>query len=274
MAFTPWFFAHTATKFAAAAGIVCVGFSTTVTAANASVLVEPAILRGETEVASPSQPTPAAGRRVAQQNIVEVAGNNADFSTLTTALIAADVSSVLVDDGPFTVFAPTDAAFASLPPGTLDTLLMPENSDLLVKLLYNHVAYGDVSSDQLSVGPLDTFEGNVAVNITPNGVTVDGASVIQADVMATNGVIHAVDTVLLPAGFSDELQARINGGGATAAESTSESTAGTSRVTTLQQSTLDRSVPPTQPAPVTEAPTEDVEENAPAATNEPVRGLW
>ncbi|MEO0767937.1 MAG: fasciclin domain-containing protein [Cyanobacteria bacterium J06649_4] len=111
--------------------------------ARASVLVEPAILRRAQEVPEVPQPEVTAATT---QDIVEVASSTSGFSTLVTALQAANVSSVLTGEGPFTVFAPTDNAFATLPPGTLEALLQPENRDLLVKLLYNHVAYGDVTS--------------------------------------------------------------------------------------------------------------------------------
>ena len=199
------------------------------------------------------------------QNIVEVAGDTESFSTLVSALQAANVSSVLVGEGPFTVFAPTNAAFAALPAGTLDALLKTENRDLLVKLLYNHVAYGDVTSDQLSVGRLDTFDGDVSIGITPNGVKVNSANVIQADVDASNGVIHVVDEVLVPIGFSEQLQARINSGGATAATSTGTTTTGTTGSVTNTPVTQQpaATTPTAQPAPA-----------AQPAPQQPVRGLW
>ena len=201
------------------------------------------------------------------QNIVEVAGDTESFSTLVSALQAANVSSVLVGEGPFTVFAPTNAAFAALPAGTLDALLKTENRDLLVKLLYNHVAYGDVTSDQLSVGRLDTFDGDVSIGITPNGVKVNSANVIQADVDASNGVIHVVDEVLVPIGFSEQLQARINSGGATAATSTGTTTTGTTGSVTNTPVTQQpaATTPTAQPAPAAQPA---------AAPQQPVRGLW
>ena len=237
--------------------------------ASASVLVEPAILRdGEatTEVSESDRST--------DQNIVGVASSTDDFSTLTAAVQAANIGSILSAEGPYTVFAPTDAAFASLPPGTLDTLLAPANRDLLVKLLYNHVAYGDVTSDQLSAGDFETFDGSVAVEVNPNGVTVGGANVVQADVAASNGVIHAVDQVLLPDGFNEQLQARIGESVETSASSSSSSSTSSSssritRTTTLQETAIDRS---TAPAPAAQPAPEPVQ-TEPAA-QEPVRGLW
>ena len=253
-----------AVKFFAIVSVSSVGLAIQ-PAAEASVLVQPSILRPQEEAAAPVRRLPPT-----TQNIVDVASDTIDFSTLTTAMNAANVSSVLVGEGPFTVFAPTDTAFAALPPDTLEALLLPENRDLLVKLLYNHVSYGEITSDQLAVGPLDTFDGDVAVNITPNGVTVDGGSVVQADVPASNGVIHAVDTVLLPSGFSEQLQTRIHEGAndSTASTLSAESTEIT-RTTTLQETAIDRSVAPASAAPAATP-------SAPAATSEdrPVRGLW
>ncbi|MEL6161971.1 MAG: fasciclin domain-containing protein [Cyanobacteria bacterium J06627_32] len=227
-------------------------------AVRASVLIEPRVMR-ESEAAPVAAP---AETSQATQNIVEIAGETETFSTLVSALQAANVSSVLVGEGPFTVFAPTNEAFAALPAGTLDTLLKTENRDLLVKLLYNHVAYGDVTSDQLSVGQLDTFDGDVAIGITPNGVKVNSANVIQADVDASNGVIHVVDEVLLPIGFSEQLQARVNSGGATAATST-ETTGATANTQVIQQPAAAITQP--QPAPTAQPA---------AAPQQPVRGLW
>ena len=248
--------------------------------AGASVLVDPGIRQGgtvapATEAMSETSP--------ATQNIVGVASSNSDFSTLVTAIQAANIGEILSGEGPYTVFAPTNAAFSALPAGVLDTLLLPENRDLLVKLLYNHVAYGNVTSDQLLSGSLATFDGNVDVTVMPEGVMVDGANVAMADVPATNGVIHAVDQVLLPTGFESTLQARMNGGSAGSASSSSASSSSASssqmtRTTTLQETAIDRSVAPTpvatpQPAAPqpTAAPTPAPEPAAPAA---PVRGLW
>ncbi|MEM6868900.1 MAG: fasciclin domain-containing protein, partial [Cyanobacteria bacterium P01_C01_bin.121] len=119
--------------------------------AQASVLVKPAILRE-----APAQPADEPANQAAQpapsQNIVGIASETLGFSTLVTAIEAANIGSVLSAEGPLTVFAPIDAAFAALPADTLDALLEPNNRDLLVKLLYNHVAYGDLTSDKLSMG--------------------------------------------------------------------------------------------------------------------------
>jgi len=249
--------------------------------AGASVLVDPGIRRGGEAAPSPeavSETNPAT------QDIVGVASSNSEFSTLVTAIQAANIGEILTGEGPYTVFAPTDAAFSALPAGVLDTLLMPENRDLLVKLLYNHVAYGDVTSDQLLSGSLATFDGNVDVTVMPTGVMVDGANVVMADVAATNGVIHAVDQVLLPTGFDSALQARMSGSSADSASSSSpDSPSQITRTTTLQETAIDRSVAPTSteaptptetPTPMAAPTSTEAPAPEPAATEAPVRGLW
>ncbi len=249
-------------KVAIAAGILGTSLLA-VTPANASVLVDPSIRREGSDTSQVSN---------SSENIVQLATSTPGFSTLSAALQAANLTGILTGEGPFTVFAPTDAAFSALPDGALETLLLPENRDLLTKVLYNHVGYGNVTSDQLSAGAFETFDGTVDVEVEPTGVTVDGANVVQADVDASNGVIHAVDTVLLPAGFTDQLQARMNSTSTTSTTSSS-STEQITRATTLQESAIDRSqevapVAPVAPAAVTPQP-----EPEPAA-QEPVRGLW
>lgn len=130
--------------------------------------------------------------------IVEVASGNEDFSTLVAAVGAADLVETLSSEGPFTVFAPTDAAFEALPDGVLDALLLEENKDTLVKILTYHVVPGEVTSDQVSAGDVATVEGQTVTVTTDEGVQVNGANVVTADVEASNGVIHVIDSVLLP----------------------------------------------------------------------------
>lgn len=130
--------------------------------------------------------------------IVDVASTTEGFGTLVTALGRADLVETLNSEGPFTVFAPTDAAFEALPPGLLDALLLPENKDTLVKILTYHVVPGDLMSSFIVDGELATVEGQNVTLSTMDGVTVNGAQIIQADVVASNGVIHAIDAVLLP----------------------------------------------------------------------------
>lgn len=134
-------------------------------------------------------------------DIVETAAAAGSFNTLLAAADAAGLVGALKGDGPLTVFAPTDAAFAALPEGTVETLLLPENQDQLAAILKLHVIAGSaVTSDQL-VGKqitAETLNGSVAIDGT-SGVTVNGANVVTADVTASNGVIHVIDQVLLPA---------------------------------------------------------------------------
>ena len=133
-------------------------------------------------------------------DIVDVASSNQDFSTLVAAVSAADLVGTLKGDGPFTVFAPTNEAFAALPPGTVDDLLLPENKDKLVSILTYHVVPGSYPASQLvgKRGTLTTAQGGTVSIDGRNGVKVDGANVITADVAASNGVIHVIDKVILP----------------------------------------------------------------------------
>lgn len=116
------------------------------------------------------------------------------------AVSAAGLVDTLKGDGPFTVFAPTNAAFAALPAGTVDTLLLPENKDQLISILTYHVVPGAVTSDQLAGQRLsvETVQGSTVHVDGTDGVTVDGANVIAADIIASNGVIHVIDAVILP----------------------------------------------------------------------------
>ncbi|MFT5870390.1 MAG: putative surface protein with fasciclin (FAS1) repeats [Paracoccaceae bacterium] len=133
-------------------------------------------------------------------DIVDIAASNPDFSTLVAAVSAAGLVDTLKSDGPFTVFAPTNAAFAALPAGTVESLLLPENRDTLISILTYHVVPGAVTSDQLAGQRIDvaTVQGDtVHINGT-HGVRVNDATVTTADIIASNGVIHVIDTVLLP----------------------------------------------------------------------------
>lgn len=138
-------------------------------------------------------------RAEAPGTIVQVAASAGSFKTLVAAVKAAGLADTLSGKGPFTVFAPTDEAFAKLAPGTVDSLLKPENKQKLRSILLYHVVSGKVESSDLKNGPVKTLEGQ-DVKITLGGTTpkVDGASVVKADVAASNGVIHVIDTVMLP----------------------------------------------------------------------------
>jgi len=133
-------------------------------------------------------------------NIVETAQDAGDFETLLTAAEAAGLVEVLSGDGPFTVFAPTDEAFAALPEGTVDDLLKEENKDRLTAILTYHVAPTAAMSSDLSDGQMiDTVNGEqLEVSIDGDTVMVGEATVTQPDIEASNGVIHVIDTVLMP----------------------------------------------------------------------------
>ncbi len=131
-------------------------------------------------------------------SIVDVAVLNGSFETLVAAVTAADLAETLSGEGPFTVFAPTDDAFAALPEGLVAALLLPENKDTLVKILTYHVVSGEVFAADITDGDVATVEGQTVALSTADGVTVNGATVLIADVPADNGVIHAIDAVLVP----------------------------------------------------------------------------
>lgn len=175
-------------------------------------------------------------------NIVEVAAGDDQFSTLVTAVQAADLVEPLSSEGPFTVFAPTNAAFAALPADTLQALLEPENQDLLTQVLTYHVVAGELGADSvIAASTLETLNGDVNVNVVGDDVMINQANIVMADVPASNGVIHVIDQVLIPDGVVAALESRM-----------AEPEA-------------------TTPTPATTAPTTTTTETAPA---EPVRGLW
>jgi uncharacterized surface protein with fasciclin (FAS1) repeats len=134
------------------------------------------------------------------KDIVGVADHVGGFTTLIAAIKAAGLAETMMGEGPFTVFAPTDEAFAKLPEGTVEDLLKPENKDKLVAVLTYHVLSGKVMSTDVAGKKLSpaTVQGSTLSVDGTNGVMVDNANVVKADVMAKNGVIHVIDTVLLP----------------------------------------------------------------------------
>ena len=145
--------------------------------------------------------TVAGGHKdMAPGDIVDVASGAGSFNTLIAAAQAAGLVDALKGDGPLTVFAPTDDAFAALPEGTVDNLLKPENQEQLKAVLLYHVVPGKVMSSDLSgTVNAETLQGaTVEVVASGSGVTVNGANVIKADVAASNGVIHVIDAVILP----------------------------------------------------------------------------
>ena len=134
------------------------------------------------------------------KDIVDTAVEAGTFNTLVAALTAADLVEVLKGEGPFTVFAPTDEAFAKLPEGTVESLLLPENKDQLVAILTYHVVAGSVTSDQVvTLDSAATVNGaSVSITASDAGVKIDDANVTAVDVLASNGVIHVIDAVILP----------------------------------------------------------------------------
>ena len=141
----------------------------------------------------------APAAHAADKDIVDTAVAAGSFTTLAAALGAAGLVDTLKGEGPFTVFAPTDDAFAALPEGTVDDLLKPENKDKLTAILTYHVVPGAVMSGDLTNGMTATTVNGATVTImTEGGVTVNGANVTAADIAATNGVIHVIDAVILP----------------------------------------------------------------------------
>ena len=151
-----------------------------------------------TEAPAETTTTVAADDAASEQNIVETAVAAGDFTTLATALDAAGLVETLEGDGPFTVFAPTDAAFEALPAGTLDDLLA--DPEALADVLTYHVVDGDVLSSDLTDGmEVEALNGDtLTITIDGDTVKVNDATVTTADIEASNGVIHVIDTVLIP----------------------------------------------------------------------------
>ena len=134
-----------------------------------------------------------------EKNIVEIAQSNGDFSTLVKALVAADLVSVLEGQGPFTVFAPANSAFAKLPAGTVENLLKPENKAKLASILTYHVVSGKVLAADVKTMKVKTVNGkDLDIKVDGSNVTVNGAKVVKTDIVGKNGVIHVIDAVLMP----------------------------------------------------------------------------
>ncbi len=135
-------------------------------------------------------------------DIVDTAIEAGQFETLAAALTAAGLVDTLKGDGPFTVFAPTDEAFAKLPEGTVETLLKPENRDQLIAVLTYHVVPGAVAAeDVVNLDSATTVNGeDVTIAVEDGSVRIDNATVVAADIEASNGIIHVIDTVILPSG--------------------------------------------------------------------------
>ena len=140
-----------------------------------------------------------ADTKPASKDIVAVASGAGSFNTLVAAVKAAGLVETLQGTGPFTVFAPTDEAFAKLPKGTVEDLLKPENKEKLIAILTYHVVAGKVMAADVKTMKIKTVNGKeLDVKVTDGTVTVDNAKVVKTDVAASNGVIHVIDTVVLP----------------------------------------------------------------------------
>ena len=167
----------------------------TVAALAAAFTLTPNVFAGD---CSASKNT-AAATCTAGKDLVAVAAGADNFKTLVAAVKAAGLVETLQGKGPFTVFAPTDAAFAKLPAGTVESLLKPENKEKLVAILTYHVVPAKVLAADVKTMEAKTVQGqSVKLVVSDEGVTVDGAKVVKTDVMAENGVIHVIDTVIIP----------------------------------------------------------------------------
>lgn len=158
----------------------------------ADVLADNGVVHGIDKVLTPAS---------VSSSIVDIAAGDDVFSTLVEAVTAADLVDVLSGDGsgPLTVFAPTNEAFAALPAGTLESLLLPENKDKLIDILKYHVVAANALSSSLTSTDLETLEGDtVAIDLSGAGVKVNDADVVIADIIASNGIIHVINKVLLP----------------------------------------------------------------------------
>lgn len=155
-----------------------------------------------TAPASPApgvQGSPAPGAQTTAENVVDVIDDNPQLSTLSSVLDEANLNSTLEQSGPYTVFAPSNQAFAAIPSATRERLLREENRQLLRQILTYHVVPGSLTANQLKPGQVQTQAGN-SVNVQVDGqqVRINDARVIQPDLQAANGVVHVVDRIILP----------------------------------------------------------------------------
>ncbi|MEM9236088.1 MAG: fasciclin domain-containing protein [Verrucomicrobiota bacterium] len=133
------------------------------------------------------------------ETVVAIAAGNEDFSTLVAAVKAAGLAEALSGEGPFTIFAPTNDAFAKLPEGTVETLLKPENKEKLQNILKYHVVSGKVMAKDVTAGEVKMLSGDKAtIKVADGAVSIDKAKVVKTDIVGTNGVIHVIDAVILP----------------------------------------------------------------------------
>ncbi len=190
-------FKKNSSKFAGlAAALMILPVAVACDTQSANVATDPA---PDTTAEVPTTEAPMADSATTGETIVDVAAADGSFTTLVAAVQSAGLADTLSSEGPYTVFAPTDEAFAALPAGTVDRLLLPENQEILTQILTYHVVAGEVPSSDVETGTVATVEGSdLDVVADQGGVTVNNATVIQPDVVASNGVIHVIDSVLLP----------------------------------------------------------------------------
>ena len=141
--------------------------------------------------------------------ITAVASGSDSFSTLVQALQAAELADTLAGEGPYTVFAPTDAAFSTLPDGALEYLLEPENQEILQQVLTYHVAAGELPSTDITGGGLSALSGGLAIAVTDAGIVVNNASVVNPNIEASNGIIHGINRVLIPESLKQQLASQL-----------------------------------------------------------------
>jgi uncharacterized surface protein with fasciclin (FAS1) repeats len=157
-----------------------------------------------------AQTTPDSGATENQPLVIllQQAASAGSYTTLARAIEAAGLTNELQSSGGnYTILAPTDAAFASLPTGSVDRLLQPENRALLQRLLSYHVIPQKLTSDQFSTGAVDVLGGTVAVRVTPERVIINSGSVVQPNIQAQNGVVHGISQVLMPRELRDQIAA-------------------------------------------------------------------
>ncbi|MBD2771025.1 fasciclin domain-containing protein [Iningainema tapete] len=171
-------------------------------AEESPVASTPSATEVQSTTTAPATPSTTTTQSQNLAQLAQAANSAGSYTTLFKAVQAAGLTDQLTKKGPYTVFAPNDAAFAALPKGTLEDLLKPQNKNKLAKVLAYHVVPGKLTSSQLKSGKVKTVEGqSVTVKVTGGSqVGVNNANVLQADIPATNGVVHTIDKVLLPPG--------------------------------------------------------------------------
>lgn len=206
-------FTKTAQKLLILTGIVSVGaFSISPALADNLEGMEDSSMEEEMpmEDSSMEEAMPMDEASTEAGNIVEVASGSESFSTLVTAIEAAGLGDTLADSSSsYTVFAPTDEAFSQLPEGTLEYLLQPENQEVLQQVLSYHVLPEVVTSSDITGGEVESLDGGLVTEVTDEGVIINNATVIEPDIEASNGVIHGVNRVLLPADLQSTLASEL-----------------------------------------------------------------